>query len=246
LQLSFETDDDALLARHALWISKFHPQVFKAFPEYCQFDPTLALPPDVRKHAVRIFPRNAYRFGEEDVCGVATSLYRNDGTLEGSLINAAWKSPLLHAYLLYQLLTAPTLAVGIKYDAKNERVFVSIKKSGVEFDLGFWVTCIRNQIQSYDLESSLAGSGYVGLGFPLKTDLHAEFVADTLGNRRQNYSDDFFQRQVVNDWLIFHLKGEKVHRQSFKLDGKSRLSPANETPLGARLSTAQWMAAGTR
>jgi hypothetical protein len=244
LELSFETEEDATRARQALWISKFHPAVFRAFPEFCQYDPTLGLPKEVREKAVRIFPKNGFQWHEEDVIGVVSSLY-NGGTLVGSLVNVAWQSPLLHAFMLYELLSARALGFGINYDSAEQKVFVSIRKWGVERDLGFWVDCTRNQIQTFDLQTSLSGKGYLGVGLPLQSRIHEEFISDTRGNQRTEYPDDFFDKQIVNDWLIFHLKGEKVHRQSFTLHGKSTLSPTKDLQLERNLSTAQWMSASS-
>ncbi|MGV8892283.1 MAG: hypothetical protein ACOH2K_04950 [Burkholderiaceae bacterium] len=241
LELNFETEEDAKRARQALWISKFYPAVFRAFPEFRQYDPTLGLPKEVREKAVRIFPKNGFQWDEEDVIGVVSSLYKDDGTLVGSLVNVAWQSPLLHAFMLYELLTAPALGFGIDYKSAEQKVFVSILKRGVARDLGFWIDCPQNQIQTFDLQASLGGKGYLGVGLPLLSRIHEQFTADTIGNQRQEYSDDFFDKQIVNDWLIFHLRGEKVHRQSFTLQGKSMLSPAKGLQLERNLSTAQWM-----
>lgn len=242
LELNFETEEDATLARQALWISKFCPAVFQAFPKFQQYDPTLGLPKEVREKAVRIFPKNAFQWHEEDVIGVVTSLYK-EGSLVGSLVNVAWQSPLLHAFMLYELLTAPKLEFGIKYDSDKQKVFVTIHKPGVARDLGFWIDCTRNQIQTFDLETSLNGNEYLGIGLPISSQIHEQFTADTVGEKSEEYSDDFFEKQIVNDWLLFHLKGERVHRQSFTLKGKSTLAPANGLQLGGNVSASHWISA---
>ena len=245
LELNFETEGEARRAREALWISKFHPVVFRAFPEFQQYDPTLGLPKEVRDKAVRLFPRNGHQWHEEDVTGVVTSLYDEEGPLVGSLINVAWQSPLLHAFMLYELLTAPILGFGIDYKANEQKVFVSILKKGADRDLGFWIDCPQNQIQTFDLQETLNGKGYLGVGFPLLGNVHDEFISDTIGNKSSKYADDFFEKQIVNDWLIFHLRGGKVHRQSFVIQGKTTLSPAKGLQLERNLSTAEWMSSAS-
>jgi hypothetical protein len=147
--------------------------------------------------------------------------------------------------MLYELLTAPALGFRMDYNANEQKVFVSILKKGADRDLGFWIDCPRNQIQTFDLQESLGGKGYLGVGLPLLGRIHKEFTSDTVGNQRQEYPDDFFEKQIVNDWLLFHLRGGKVHRQSFVLQGKSTLSPARGLQLERNLSTAQWMSASS-
>jgi len=245
LELNFETEEEATRAKHALWISKFFPSVFRAFPDFQQDDPTQGLPREIREKAVRIFPKNAFRWNEEDVIGVVSSLYSEEDALVGSLVNVAWKSPLLHAYMLYHLLTAPALGFSVTYDSQEQKVKVNILINNAPRDFGFWIDCKQNQIQTFDLQTSLAGKGYLGIGIPLRSNLHREFSSDTEGNQREEYGDDFFENQVVNDWLIFHLKGEKVHRQSFVIDKRSKLSPTNGISLDRHLSTGEWMSAAT-
>lgn len=243
LELNFETEEDATLARQGLWISKFHPAVFQAFPEFRKYDPTLGLPKEVREKAVRIFPKNEFMWGEEDVIGVVSSIYRDSEGCVGSLINVAWKSPLLHAFMLYEFLTASILKFGVKYDAFQKKVYVNIHKGGISRDLGFWFDCDKNQIQTFDLQESLNGNKYLGVGLPILDAVHAEFVADTIGLKNEEYPKDFFKKQIVNDWLLFHLKGEKVHRQSFILEGKSRLTPETGLLKNRSFSTEQWLSA---
>lgn len=245
LQLSFESESEALLAKQALMISKYFPAVFSVFPDFRQFDPTLSLPSDVREKAVRIFSKNLIPSQEDDVTGLVSSIYASDGSLKGCLVSAAFLTPMTHAHMLYEFLSSRMLAVRITYDPKEQRVNVNILKEGKAADMGFWFDCKSTQIQTFDLQQILERNGYLGLAFPITAKAHEEFIADTEGNKQFQLPESFFEKQIVNNWLVFHLSGEKIVRQSFELHGKTLRSDV-DLLVASKTSTKQWLAATNR
>lgn len=239
LTLSFESEQEVLRAKHALYISKFHPEVFKIFPEFSHYDPTLNLPTKVREKAVRLVSRNLLSDEKDDVIGVVSSLYSDEGEFHGSLVSVGYAVPATHAFMLYTLLSSSKFRVHIKYDETMQHVHVDLFIKGV--NMGFWFPFSLNQIQTHDLKQALSGTGYLGLTLPISSKAYDRFMDKNASDERTRLADDFFEKQIVNDWLVFHLAGEKVIRQSAQLNKKA-LSPAILSMVGREsMTTQEWL-----
>lgn len=241
LTLNFESEVEAQWARYFLYTEKFHPEVFRVFPDFQQYDPTLSLPSGVREKAIRLFPRSLAPQTEDDVTGMVSSIYSEDGKLIGSLISAAYEVPAVHALCLHQFLSLSKLKIKISYDSAKERVLVHIPHAGHE--LGFWFPADRKQIQVHDLQETLANNGYLGMTFPIATKTYDLFISRKMGGTRAEITDEFFSKQILNDWLTFHLSGDKVVRQSAKLSGNILKQPWKNSPLDQAMTPKEWLVA---
>lgn len=220
-------------------VSKFCPKVFDTFPEFRKFDPTLSLPPSVREKAVRLFSRNLQPTEPDDVQGVVSSLYA-ERDLKGSMITVAFDTPIAHALRVYDYLSHLRKTARVAYDSTQQKVHVNVVIGSKNY--GFWFDCALSQIQTLDLQHALRGESYLGIAFPITLNAYEEFISDTVGGKTSQLPDNFYESQIVNDWLIFHLSHEKVIRQSVELQGNS-LRPVGSLPGQTRLSTKQWLTA---
>lgn len=217
LQLSFESERDVLLAKQALFLEKFAPLVFKALPGFKIYDPTMYLPPEVREKAKRLFPRNLFQPELDDVQGMLSSIYAENGAFVGSMVWAAFDTPLAHAQRLFNFLANVPKVASVTYDILKNRVDVNFDNDNSRVR-GFWFEGNSKEIQTIDLQEAIAGNAYLGVAFPITSIAYEDFMTGKMLHKNMNrLPEDFYKRQVINDWLVVRIKQNRISKQSWKL-----------------------------
>lgn len=219
LQLSFESERDALLARQALFIEKFLPLVFKALPSFRKYDPTMCLPPEIRAKAIRLFSRDQISSEVDDVQGMLSSMYTEDSTFKGCMLWAAFDTPLAHAMTLFYFLSSIPKTTTVTFDISKSRIDVAFDNSKAR---AFWVDVDPKEIQTFDLQKAISDGAYLGVAFPITPKAYEDFMIEKrLHKNMDHLPDDFYKQQVINDWLVVHIKQNRIAKQSWKLQDNS-------------------------
>jgi hypothetical protein len=239
LQLSFELERDTLLAKQALFIEKFAPLVFKALPGFKNYDPTMCLPPEVRAKAIRLFPRNLLQPELDDVQGMLSSMYAENGAFVGSMVWAAFDTPLSHALRLFNFLANVPKVASVTYDILKNLVEVNFDNANSKAR-GFWFEANPKEIQTIDLQQAISDNAYLGVAFPITPAAYEDFMVGKLIHKNMDQlPEDFYKRQVINDWLVVHIKQNKIAKQSWLLQDDSLKRQFPRAQIGAE----EWLTA---
>ncbi len=166
-------------------------------------------------------------------------MYADNGSFIGTIVWAAFDTPLTHAIRLFDLVANTPKDASIKFDVSQNRVNVFFDKSNSN-DRGFWFDVNPKEIQTLDLQQAIEQNLYLGVALPITPTAYDDFmVRKKLHENLDRLSDDFYKQQVINDWFVVHIKQNKIAKQSWKLQNHSLKLQFPKAQIGAE----EWLTA---
>lgn len=213
--ISFDNESDTNCAKYALFIEKNYPYLLSMFSSFKKYDPTQPLPNEVREKAIRLCPKSIINEIESDISGVVSSIYK-DSEHFGSMIWVIANNPLEHILRLYYLLQSQPKKMSVTYSDLNQRVTIEFDKP----QYNFWFENNGKQIVISDLKESIDKGLFIGLAFAINERSFDMLNSDNFSTFTK-LPDSFFEKQMLDDWIVFNVKNKAVVNQSAFLNNRS-------------------------